>query len=525
MHTEWRQWGVRVDLNSAEGSPLVVATPEEFREFYSYEDARSWLSAFASNPMNIEEMRRALTEQLGHGTVWHLTDHEILDLTAREMTRGCVAYVGEALPPIVSPPKSLPKPFPSLSLAALADLIKELPKIPLDLLPDAIVPPEFPRLAAVEVGALDFEAKKAQLRMDMLRFVGAGTPPETDVAKALLDGAIRMGSVTRQAVGDAGSGLESLATSGDLGSAVSDVAKNLGVSNGTLVDALVGASQGNTTALADILADAGLSPAEQSAIGAALANTGSGVAALQQATGETGDNLAKVLMGGQAPPAVTSALAEAMGDTETSQNALVSGAHGAAALLANLTQKVADGELEASEVSAAFRGISTEQVEALAGLTGDMGDGMSTVAALATIQGADPSELGDFFRRMSDSQGGRIGDLSGNVGADLKNLIGEGTGLEDGETGLDLSAPDVEPGFAWVRFQLVDDTTGEPARGVRLLLRAGDEVHEIVTDRDGMVEINNLVDGPFDIERVEDKLSREVVSIEGVEPPPDTESD
>ena len=503
----------------------MVATPEEFREFYSFEDARSWLTAFAHDPMNMEEMRRALMEQLGYSTVWHLSDHEILDLTAREMTRGCVAYVGEALPPIVTPPKSLPKPFPSLSLAALADLIKELPKIPLDLIPDAIVPPEFPRLAAVEVGALDFEAKKLQLSMDIFRFVGAGTPPETDVAKALLEGAVRMGSVTRQAVGDTGSGLESLASSGDLGMAVSDLAKSLGVSNGALVDALVDASAGNNTAIGDILAGAGLSDIEQSAVGAALASTGSGVAALQQATGETGDNLAKILMGGETPPAVSSALAAAMGDTEISQNALVSGAHGAAALLANLTQKVADGELEASEVSAAFRGISTEQVEALAGLTGDMGDGMSTAAALATIQGVDPSELGEFFRQMSEKQGGRIGDLSGNVGVDLKDLVGGGTplDLDDGE--LDLSAPDVEEGFAWVRFQLIDDTTGEPAKGVRLQLRSGDEVHEIMTDADGMVEITNLPNAPFDIERIEDKLSREVVSIEGEVPPPSASED
>ena len=512
---------MRVDLNSAEGSPLVVATPEEFREFYSYEDARAWLSAFAHDPMNIEEMRRALTDQLGYGAVWHLTDHEVLDHTAREMTRGCVAYVGEDLPPIVSPPKSLPKPFPTLSLAALADLIKDLPKLPLDLIPDAIVPPEFPRLAAVEVGALDFEAKKLQLSMDLLRFVGSATPPETDVAKALLDGAIRMGSVTRQAVGDAGSGLESLASSGQLGGAVSDLAKSLGVSNGALVNALVDASAGNNTAIADILAGTGLSDVEQSAIGAALANTGSGVAALHQATGQTGDDLAKISMGGEAPPAVTSALAAAMGDTDTSQKALVSGAHGAAALLANLTQKVADGELEASEVSAAFQGISTEQVEALAGLTGEMGDGMGAAAALATIQGADPSELGDFFRRMSGNQGDRIGDLSGNVGSDLSSLIGGDGGSGADEAGLDLSAPDVEPGFAWVRFQLIDDTTGKPAKGVRLQLRAGDEVHEIVTDADGMVEITNLPDGSFDIERIEDKLSREVVSVEGVEPPPD----
>ncbi|HJO65411.1 MAG TPA: hypothetical protein QF469_08730, partial [Sphingomonas sanguinis] len=266
----------------------MVATPEEFREFYSYEDARSWLSAFAHDPMNIDEMRRALTDQLGHGIVWHLTDHEILDYTAREMTRGCVAYVGEDLPPIVSPPRNLPKPSPSLSLAALADLIKDLPKLPLDLIPDAIVPPEFPRLAAVEVGALDFEAKKLQLSMDLLRFVGSAAPPETDVAKALLDGAVRMGAYTRQAVGDAGSGLESLASSGDLGSAVSDVAKTLGVSSGALVDALVDASAGNNTAIEDILAGAGLSEVEQSAIGMALASTGSGVAALHQATGETG---------------------------------------------------------------------------------------------------------------------------------------------------------------------------------------------------------------------------------------------
>jgi len=511
---------VRVDLNSAEGSPLVVATPEEFREFYSFEDARAWLSAFAHDPMNIEEMRRALTEQLGYTSLWQLSHHEILDLTARQMTRGCVAYVGESLPPVVTPPKSKPKPFPTLSLAELADLIKELPTIPLDLIPLAIVPPEFPRLAAVESDALDYEAKKLQLSMDLFRFVGSAALPETEVAEALLTGAILMGAYTREAVGTAGSGMESLASSGDLGMVVSDLAKTLGVSNGVLVDALVAAADGNNTAIEDILAGAGLNEMTQTVVGTALASTGSGIASLQQATGETGDNLAKILMGGEMPDRAISEIAEAMGNTGSSGNAVLAGAQGTAAELASLVDMVADGDMDASEVSATFKDLSLEQVEALAGMSGQMGDGIDVMAAQAAIDGADPSALAAFFRALSNDQGDRVGDLAGGVNADLANLAVEGVAVGAEDDAVDLSAPEVEPGFVWARFQLVDDTTGEPAIGVRLHLRSGDEVHEVVSDADGMVEITNLPDGNFDIYRIDDELSREVVSMEGSDPPP-----
>ena len=143
-----------------------------------------------------------------------------------------------------------------------------------------------------------------------------------------------------------------------------------------------------------------------------------------------------------------------------------------------------------------------------------------TAAALATLQGADPSEVADFFRRMSGDQGDRLGSLSGDVGLGLDGLVGDGPQLGGTkEAVLDVSVPEVDPGFAWVRFQLVDDFTGAPASGIRLRLRAGDEVHEIVTGPDGMVEITNLPEGPFDIEHIEDKLSREVVEIEGITPP------
>ena len=511
---------MRVDLNSAEGSPLVVATPEEFREFYSYEDARSWLTAFAHDPLNLDEMRRALTEQLGHGILWGLTDHEVLDLTAREMMKDCVAYVGQALPPTLSPTKGKPKPFPILSLAALADLIKELPRIPLDLLPDAIVPPEFPRMAAVEVGALDLESKKMQLRMDLLRYVGSTTPDESGVGTALADAATRLGGSTRQAVEDAGSGLESLASPADIAGPVSDLAKALGVSNDKLVGALVAASEGNNTALSDILAGSPLSDVERSVVGAVLADTGSSIATLSRLSGQTGDDLAMMLKESPAAERAESAIGASMRDTKASEGALLKTAGGAAVLLAGLSRKVAAGELKASQVSAAFAGISTEQVETLAGLTGDMGDGMAAVAARATLQGSDPSEVGAFFQRLSGSQGARLGELSGDAGRDLNGLLGAGPQLGGVKRpSLNLSAPDLVPGFAWVRFQVVDDTTGDPVGGVLIRIRAGDEVHELVTGRDGMVEANNIPHGPFDIERVEDKLSREVVSMEGKPPP------
>lgn len=70
-------------------------------------------------------------------------------------------------------------------------------------------------------------------------------------------------------------------------------------------------------------------------------------------------------------------------------------------------------------------------------------------------------------------------------------------------------APETET--AWIRFRVLDEETGEPLSGVRMLIREPNGAeHEHVTAADGTIEIPDLPPGTCDIMRLESDPSFEV---------------
>lgn len=68
---------------------------------------------------------------------------------------------------------------------------------------------------------------------------------------------------------------------------------------------------------------------------------------------------------------------------------------------------------------------------------------------------------------------------------------------------------------AWVRFRVLDDRTGEPLAGVRMLIREPSGLErEYVTRGDGMIEIHELSPGACDIVRIDSQPAFEVRSVE-----------
>lgn len=67
----------------------------------------------------------------------------------------------------------------------------------------------------------------------------------------------------------------------------------------------------------------------------------------------------------------------------------------------------------------------------------------------------------------------------------------------------------------WIKFRVVDDQSGEPLAGVRLLIRESDESErEYVTRSDGMAEIDPVRPSACDVLRVTYEDQLEVVRVE-----------
>jgi hypothetical protein len=74
--------------------------------------------------------------------------------------------------------------------------------------------------------------------------------------------------------------------------------------------------------------------------------------------------------------------------------------------------------------------------------------------------------------------------------------------------------PAPQPALSWIKFQVLDDETGQPVQGVGLKVKLPTgTVKEYMTDANGMVQIDDLPSGACDIEKMLDSDALEVVDI------------
>lgn len=177
---------MRVDLQSSAGESLLVASEDELRSFVSVHDAYRWLQPFVVDAENVSTLRRALAEHVSPTFVSRLSDHDVLMEIAREICRACVAVELPRLPRSLSATDQIDG-GPG-SHEAPADLVEmaEQESAYEEVLPEPVVPPEFPRLARREADQVNYSARAMGFLLDLLRYIGERLMPESAVGRALL---------------------------------------------------------------------------------------------------------------------------------------------------------------------------------------------------------------------------------------------------------------------------------------------------------------------------------------------------
>jgi hypothetical protein len=86
---------------------------------------------------------------------------------------------------------------------------------------------------------------------------------------------------------------------------------------------------------------------------------------------------------------------------------------------------------------------------------------------------------------------------------------------EEEEEEEEEETPADEDELTWIKFEIVDDETGDPVKGVTLKLKLPDgrEVNA-KSDGSGMIEVKDIPSGTVDILRMIDSDTLEVVSVE-----------
>lgn len=223
-------------------------------------------------------------------------------------------------------------------------------------------------------------------------------------------------------------------------------------------------------------------------------------------------------------------------------SALVEKAVESGPLLSKLATKGGDSPAR-TQVGEQFGAVVQEQDKTLKTLAERIGDFLRAVLSGAPPEDPLRTELGPALRTVHEGQGKNLGAAAEGLGqrldalapdkeekqtkpesgvsASLRNLHGEhaeklaGTAtdllgaLDDANK---LPAVPTEPG--WVRFRIVDEATGEPLRGYKLVVRGelGKEI-ELDDGGSGLIEAKDLPEGPVGLVRIIDNEAYEVVEV------------
>lgn len=147
---------------------ILLVPRDEVVEFWSEDQARLFLSRYMHDPTNMSVLRSALSEECGSLFVHQMDDHDVVTQVARRMVGSCVAMVRVELPQVSQPGDAggdagwSPEELFENPLAPLEKAIE-------DVLPEAIIPPEFVRMAKREAEAIDWENKRYGFVIDALR--------------------------------------------------------------------------------------------------------------------------------------------------------------------------------------------------------------------------------------------------------------------------------------------------------------------------------------------------------------------
>ncbi len=405
---------------------VLVCTRDRFKRFDSTDEAATFLTRYALEMGNFRSLRAALSTSPGYAPLLKLNQPTLILKVAEMLVDGRLNLLPDAdgMPPWSwTFPMTPSAPWADAgadigpnALAGEDEEIDETEEEPVDVKPEPVIPPEFPRLAKEEAEALAYEAKKYGFEVDLLRHVDTDYPPDSELAKEFN----RLASTQGQALEEAVTG------------------------NEPLLDKL---------SAADNSVPAHTQLGEQ--FGDVSKEQGKQVKTLSE---KIGDFLRAILSGAGPDDPRISELAAALRDAHEGQGKNVQG----------LTQTVNQllGMLAPDEPKPITR---------------------------------PESGVSDSLRNLHGEHGDKI------VGAanDLHGTLDEA-----------IQMPPLPTTPGWVRFQIVDDATGEPLKGYTLVVRGEDGAEiELEDGGAGMIETQDLPEGPVGLLRIIDDEAYEVVEV------------
>lgn len=461
---------MRADLQGTDGSALLVASPDEFRPFFSEDDAYRWLQPFAGDPSNVSTLRRALSEHFSPIFIGRLSDHDVLRQVARLIARACVAVDLRTLPatmPGLDPDSGEAKdPEKKTDLTEVAEEESEFEETK----PEPIIPPEFPRMAKREAKAVDFSARSMGALLDLLRFIGENLLPGSKVGEALVALANNNAITVEDEAGGFGEAMAGIAGAGGPKPDPSVVATTL---------------QREANGSADRVVD--------------IAD-------------RTGELLASLLAG---PPSVVepSAVAQQMKDASQSQGrSVVEKAGDTAAVVDGLLRPSPEQKRPPSEVGPAFAEAAKSQAGQITEATGKAQAAVDAIGTEAPKgEPPPPSQAGTAMVMESAVAGEAVTDAASQAGETLDGLA-------------ETPAEKPKPRSGWATMKLVPENEGLSMANITVRVTIDGEEKLLQTDADGVVELEGVPEEGFDIAAIEDGLGLEVVGVvedkAGAAPPP-----
>jgi hypothetical protein len=174
---------VRLDVNDR---TLTMVSPDELIHFNDEFQARAFLTMFLADPGNMHTLRDLLGEQYGQFTVSGLTEEEVLNHVARLISRTCVGLVRVELRDMIAA-DGADGAAEVLDHEADETALSEQESEVEELKPEPQIPPLFPIIAKLEADGIDWERRKYNIKLDLMRYSGLDDPGASEVADTLVE--------------------------------------------------------------------------------------------------------------------------------------------------------------------------------------------------------------------------------------------------------------------------------------------------------------------------------------------------
>lgn len=246
------------------GRAVVVLTRDRFIEFDTLRQAAEWVTEYVLEPDNLARLRAALGSD---PRFEHLLN---VDLVAMIMGVSQLMFDG-SIKWLLDPRDPTPWRwrFPSTPtfesstggaagssnpLEAKDDETEEKEEEYEEVKPEPIIPPEYVRLAKREAVAVEFSAKTMGFELDIMRYTGEESVPESAVAESVRGLARAAGNAVVSTAGDAGSLLASLGAQQDINPPESSLGATMKSLVSGIIDGLFNAIASTATTVANLIA-------------------------------------------------------------------------------------------------------------------------------------------------------------------------------------------------------------------------------------------------------------------------------